>query len=120
MQCRGCASHTDAGLSGTPTLNFDDGTVRTVNVVSVVAASTVARSNFGPLNHGCIPTALVPVLTKLGNQFSGVAGWPSLIEAKIVDDCTHTIISAVVLASFSNGDAPVFLESQGDGSWAGT
>jgi len=67
-----------------------------------------------------MPTRLLPLLTSIGSDFSLPASWPTPIEARVVDDCGNNLTSGAVVASFSNGDAPLPLLSLRDGRWAAT
>lgn len=111
---------------GILTLFFEDGSVRTVNVLHVLAAGGATSQSTGvahPLatsTGGCTPTKLLPLLTTLGSQFTVPAAWPNTLEAQVVDDCGNPQVSGTVVTSFSNGDPPVPLISLGNGSWTGT
>ncbi len=112
---------------GIVTLFFEDGSVRTVNVVYVLASGGVTSQRTGPshpvpqLSTGsCTPTKLLPLLTSLGAQFTVPAAWPNTLEAQVVDDCGNPQVSGTVVASFTNGDPPVQLISLKNGSWTGT
>ncbi len=112
---------------GIVTLFFEDGSVRTVNVVYVLAAGGVTSQRTSPghpvpqLSTGsCTPTKLLPLLTSLGAQFTVPAAWPNTLEAQVVDDCGNPQVSGTVVASFTNSDPPVPLISLRNGNWTGT
>jgi uncharacterized protein (TIGR03437 family) len=60
------------------------------------------------------------VFTQLGVGFSTVAAWPTPIEATIVDDCGTLLTAGSAVASFSNGDPALQLNSLQDGRWSAT
>ncbi|HTM49950.1 MAG TPA: hypothetical protein VL285_14760 [Bryobacteraceae bacterium] len=103
---------------GTLTLQFADGTARTVALLLVIGGG--GGTGAGRNADGCTPTRLFPVPTSLGSGFSVPASWPVTVEAKVVDDCGSPAVSGSVVATFSNGDPPVTLNSLKDGRWTGT
>jgi uncharacterized protein (TIGR03437 family) len=52
-------------------------------------------------------------MTEGVNNFSVPAGWPSNLEASVIDNCGGPLPNASVTASFSNGDPPLTLKSDG-------
>ena len=123
-------SVSSAGLSpairqGVLTLLFQDGSVRTVNLLYLLAASGVSSHSAGvshPLaaSASCTPTKLLPLVTSLGSQFTVPAGWPNTLATQVVDDCGNSHVSGTVTATFSNGDPPLPLISLKNGNWTGT
>jgi len=110
---------TPGTYQGTLTLQFSDGRVSTVTIQFVVAgASAHAR----PVDTGdpCTPTQLMPSLVTLGSGFSVPAGYPQGLEAQVFDNCGNPQVNGSVYVSFNNGDAPVKLQSLGNGVWDGT
>ncbi|MEO8096759.1 MAG: hypothetical protein ABI811_03600 [Acidobacteriota bacterium] len=95
----------------------EDDSLRHVTVLLIVlpASSTALRSA-----DGCTPTKLLPVFTLLGSGFANPAGWPTSVGVIVVDDCGTPMTNGNVVASFSNGDAPLTLLSSGDGNWSAT
>jgi uncharacterized protein (TIGR03437 family) len=71
-------------------------------------------------SSNCKPTKLIPVFTQLGVGFSTVAAWPTPIEATVVDDCGNLLTAGSVVASFSNSDPALQLNSLNDGRWSAT
>jgi uncharacterized protein (TIGR03437 family) len=119
-----------AGLSpairqGVLTLLFQDGSVRTVNILYLLAAGGVSSSS-ADISHPwatsgtCTPTKLLPLVTSLGSQFTVPAGWPNTLAAQVVDDCGNPHVGGTVIATFSNGDPPLPLISLKNGNWTGT
>ena len=112
---------------GIVTVFFEDGSVRTVNVLYVLAAGGATSQRTGgsrPVaavtGASCTPTKLLPLLTSLGAQFTVPAAWPNTLQAQVVDDCGNPQVSGTVVASFTNGDPPVPLISLKNGTWTGT
>jgi uncharacterized protein (TIGR03437 family) len=68
----------------------------------------------------CTPTKLIPVFSLLGGGFSTSVAWPTNLEVNVLDDCGTPLKNGGVTVSFSNGDPPVSLLSNGDGKWSGT
>jgi uncharacterized protein (TIGR03437 family) len=119
----------NAGLAagtytGAITLSFSDGNSRVVNLVAVVAtgasSTSAAFAEDGVNDAGCVPTKLLPIFTLLGINFVSPVGWPSNIEAVVVDDCGSLVSAGSVTASFSNSDPALPLTSLQNGRWTGT
>ena len=119
-----------AGLSpairrGVLTLFFQDGSIRTVNILYLLptgGASAHSTSGSQPMVDAgsCIPSKLLPLVTSLGAQFAVPAAWPNTLAAQVVDDCGNPHVSGTVTTTFSNGDPPVQLTSLKNGNWTGT
>ena len=101
-----------------------NGAVRTVNVTVIVlpAGSAISTSRPGPGSTRaeaapraatCTPSKLALTETGLVNNFSIPAGWPATLIVQLNDDCANAVSNGAVVASFSNGDAPVSLLSNG-------
>jgi uncharacterized protein (TIGR03437 family) len=109
------------------TLIFNDGEIRSVGILGVVAPAGTTpitpAAEDGPApakpraSTGCTPTTLYPIFTDLGSGASVPAGWPSAIVAEVVDDCGNAIDSGSVVASFNNGDPPLPLSDIQGGQW---
>ena len=69
---------------------------------------------------GCVASQLVPAITTLGQSFGLPAAWPISLEALVMDDCGNPLTDGNVHVSFSNGDAPISLQSADGGLWANT
>jgi uncharacterized protein (TIGR03437 family) len=104
------------------TLAFDDGSIRTVSILAVVApSSSSTSSNSRELprqTSGCKATKLLPEFTLVGYSSNVTAGYPAAVEAKIVDDCGMPLTEGSAIVSFSNGDAELSLISLQDGRWS--
>jgi len=107
---------------GTLTLQFSSGTAQTVSLLFVVAGggSIGSSDRSSRAAAGCVPTRLVPLFTSLGYGFSVAAAWPAPVEIRVVDDCGNPVVDGAVVATFSNGDAPLSLASLKDGRWTAT
>jgi uncharacterized protein (TIGR03437 family) len=111
---------------GLAEVGFNQGTF-SVNVTMILTgaagatpASTGARAAAHPADHpaaananGCTPANLILTETGLDNSFSVPAGWPSNLIVGLNDDCGDNVGSGSVSASFSNGDPPLTLVTQG-------
>jgi len=108
---------------GRITLDFG-GTTRIIEVVLVVPPGPAAAGRevraAASRQADCSPSSLAVVLTLLGQQFFVRAGAPVPVEVKVADNCGSLLTSGSVVASFSNGDAPLNLVALGDGRWSGT
>ncbi len=112
------------------TFAFDDGSVRTVSILSVLAEPSLGTSNSSPQTStrgvrsatasGCQATRLLPVFTQLGSGPSAPASFPIAIQVRVADDCASPLTTGSVVASFSNNDPPKPLVSLGSGTWSAT
>jgi uncharacterized protein (TIGR03437 family) len=94
--------------------------VRTVNVVLIVTGSAQSPTlvsggrNFAPAlvapAAGCTPSKLVALQSGLVSNFSTPAGWPTPLAIQLADDCGAPVTNGAVVATFSNGDAPLSLQ----------
>jgi len=88
--------------------------VRTVNVTLIVEGSGAARSDRTlaipqQQTATCTPSQLVPTQTGLVNAFAQPASWPTPLNVLLTDDCANPITAGQIVATFSNGDAPLQL-----------
>ena len=90
------------------------GIVRMLNVTLVVTppASVAPPPASSIVPHGqanavCMPNSLAVTQTGMANNFAVPAGWPSSLMVQLNDDCGSPVTNGSVVASFSNGDAPV-------------
>jgi uncharacterized protein (TIGR03437 family) len=100
-----------------------NGVVVVVNVTLVVpaggAASTSAQVH--PLaTSSCTASRLALTETGLVNNFSVPAGWPSALIVQLNDDCGNAVSNGAVVASFSNGDAPLPLSNALSNTYSAT
>jgi hypothetical protein len=103
------------------------GAIRAVNVTAIVLppGSTAADPSAefaAPLQSaGCSPTKLALVETGLLNNFATPAKWPAALIVHLFDDCANSVSGGAVVASFSNGDAPLSLRGDGpNGTYSAT
>lgn len=105
-----------AGIyQGLAEVGLPQGTL-SVNVTLILAA--VANGSVLPGPHadalsGCTPSQLIITETGIANGFTVPAGWPSNLIASLNDDCGNPVGTGSVSASFSNGDPPLTLVTQG-------
>ena len=107
---------------GTFTLQFGDGSLRTVDVALVLRAGPAANSAkiHSTTTVGCAPARLIPIFTSLGSDFNIPASWPSALEMIVVDDCGEPLTAGSVATTFSNGDPVLALTALREGNWGGT
>ena len=113
------ASGLAAGIySGSVNVSIS-GAVRTVNVTAVVlpAGSVAAPASAAPRAAGCAPGKLALTETGLVNNFAVPAKWPATLIVQLNDDCGASVSNGAVVASFSNGDAPLTLHNDGQGAF---
>jgi uncharacterized protein (TIGR03437 family) len=96
--------------------------LQSVNVTFVVAPTSAAdaRSRPRPEVLGCTPSALAITETGLPNNFAVPAGWPATLIVQLDDDCGSPVLNGNVIASFSNGDAPLALVGDALGNYSAT
>jgi uncharacterized protein (TIGR03437 family) len=90
---------------------------------SVSQLLTSSRANTGAADPFVKPcgTTLFPVIKVDAGGFLPVASWPAPILVDVLDAAMKPVPStAIVIASFSNGDPPLRLVSSQDGHWSGT
>jgi trimeric autotransporter adhesin len=122
---------------GTIRLGFSDGSVQTVNVLSVVAPAgtapqTISANALTPAASGC-PSVLLPQMTSFSSNFTANASQSVPLSVTVVDDCGHALpnsTSSSVIASFYDATKPPGpsaklqpdqrLTPQGGGVWSGT
>jgi uncharacterized protein (TIGR03437 family) len=92
--------------------------VRSVSVILIVTSSTTPAvvsklvspdASLTPAAT-CAPSKLVALQTGLVSNFSTPAGWPTPLAIQLVDDCGSSVTNGSVIATFSNGDAPISLQ----------
>ncbi len=106
---------TPGTVRGSLSFTFGDGSVKTVDLVSVVPKSTTVSGSpaiFRPQDsNSCAPARLVGVLTSLSDFDAVNPGKYSGVRARIVDDCGNPMVSGSVTAVFSGDDPPLQLNS---------
>jgi uncharacterized protein (TIGR03437 family) len=97
--------------SGLVNVAFGAGALRSLNVgISVV----------DPAATNCKPQFLYLTETALPDNFATRIGFPTPLEAVLVDNCGNYISNGLVSASFSNGDPDLVLQPLGQGQYAAT
>jgi hypothetical protein len=103
------------------------GALRAVNVIAIVvppgttAAEPSAEFAASPQAVSCSPSKLALVETGLVNNFATPAKWPATLIVQLYDDCANPVSGGAVVASFSNGDAPLSLRGDGqNGTYSAT
>lgn len=85
--------------------------ISTVNVTLIMPAGTPVplSASAGSLAPRASCSAAKVVATQVGlvNSFSAPASWPTPLSVQLSDDCGNAINSGQVVATFSNGDAPL-------------
>lgn len=107
---------------GAITLLFDDGTARSIGVLSVVAPSlaAAARRAGSVAGPSCNSTQLLPQFTSLQNGFVVSSQQPIGLQVQVVGSCGATVDDGGVIVRFNNGDPEVPLVHNGSGLWTGT
>jgi len=70
--------------------------------------------------QACVPQQLYLTQTGIPDGFAARTGFPTPLEAVLVDDCGNFVSNAMVSATFSNGDPGIAMEPIGYGQYAGT
>jgi uncharacterized protein (TIGR03437 family) len=96
--------------------------LQSVNVTFVVQnnGTVNASSRFRPEAAGCAASKLAITETGLANNFAVPAGWPATLIVQLNDDCAAPVTNGNVVASFSNGDAPLNLVGDSLGNYSTT
>ena len=106
------------------TLQFDDGSIRTIPItVSVSDSGIPPKAGVTAASHAdasCAPSSLIPTMVSLPPSFSVSAGWPIGLEVQVKDNCGGPLTSGAVSVSFSSGEPPLSLWSLLDGRWQAT
>jgi trimeric autotransporter adhesin len=118
---------------GTITLQFSDGTPRTISVLTVVAPTSTAGTSSSlksadgltPQASGSCSGTLQVVSRSLRSNFGAIVGQPTTVEVQVIDSCGNLAVpvnpsNPSVSAFFSNGDDKVALTHVGNGVWTGT
>jgi uncharacterized protein (TIGR03437 family) len=90
------------------------------NTASSSARSSNTMSRFQPRQSGCTASQLAMTETGLANNFAAPAGWPATLVIQLNDDCGAPVANGNVVASFSNGDAPLNLAGDTFGNYSAT
>ncbi|MEO5925919.1 MAG: hypothetical protein ABIR70_19020 [Bryobacteraceae bacterium] len=93
---------------------------RYLPVVAVVPSFSASAEPSRQAAATCVPTRIVPVVGSPLKGFEALTAWPTELDVTVVDDCAGFDQTSVVYATFSNGDAPVFLTADDPGHFRGT
>ena len=109
----------------TITLQFNDGTPRTISLLTVVAPDPTGSSRVAPRTANDCSTLNLQWRTPSPASFSVLQGRGQTLEVQVVDSCGNLIgpsnpRSASVTATFSNRDTDLSLVHIGNGVWTGT
>ena len=100
--------------------------LQSVNVTFIVqpagssGASLPSIGRVKPKVAGCAASKLAITETGLANNFAVPAGWPATLIVQLNDDCAALVNSGNVVASFSNGDAPLNMAGDSLGNYSAT
>jgi uncharacterized protein (TIGR03437 family) len=120
LTIQAASSNLAAGIyTATLGLSFSDQSTRSIGLLLVVAPNSPPKSDIRSAGN-CTPTKLLPLFSLPGAGFNVAAAWPTPIAVSVVDDCAVPLTTGTVIVTFSNGDAPLPLLSQRNGSWTGT
>jgi uncharacterized protein (TIGR03437 family) len=89
-------------------------------LISRSSVSPSQMSSSKPQVAGCSPTLLAITETGLANNFAVPASWPATLIVQLNDNCAAPVTSGSVIASFSNGDAPLNLIGDSLGNYSAT
>ncbi|SRR5579871_150745 len=100
----------------------DNSPLQVVNLLFLVTGSGPGTNSVSVDGAGssCSPTQLLGLFRSLGSNFLSPIAWPTSIELQVADDCGNPVTNATVVASFSNGDAPLALASLQNGVYTAT
>ncbi|HTC89201.1 MAG TPA: hypothetical protein VK686_12930, partial [Bryobacteraceae bacterium] len=93
--------------------------MQSINVTFVVQ-NTASSSSAKPQAAGCTPSIVGITETAIPNNFVVPAGWPAALNVQLTDDCGAPVTNGNVVASFSNGDAPLSLTGDSLGNYTAT
>lgn len=97
-------------------------TLESVDVTLIVSPGTTSHDRSGLQSHaaGCTASKLAITETGIPNNFAVPAGWPATLIVQLSDDCASAVAAGNVIASFSNGDAPLNLVADQLGNYSAT
>ncbi|MBM3763940.1 MAG: hypothetical protein FJW32_00990, partial [Acidobacteria bacterium] len=105
---------------GAITLQFFDGAIRTINVLTLVVGAEF-RTTASGRGASCNPARLLPQWAAPRDNASVTLATASSLQVKVIDDCGQPLIqNGTVVARFSNGDPPVPMVHTGNGVWSAT
>ena len=109
-------------------LLFDDGSTRTINILSIVPATAPSLSGKQRPRDAanCGRPNLRAEFLSIPENTTVSVGQPVSLEVKVADECGNLLLgnernaNSAVFAKFSNGDADLRLIPLGNGIWTGT
>lgn len=108
-------------LRGSISFQFDDGSVRNVRILGIVADSAAALTEELTLQNACPPLQME--LASSGTRIEARLGEPVRMGVKLHDSCGRALDANTpgvkVFASFTNGDPQLQLGYEGDAAWGG-
>jgi hypothetical protein len=107
------------GPAASGTSGFDQQRLSRRSVPDDSGPRTMA-TGLEPAVDGCAPQRLHAVYRSISDNFRTPVAWASPVEVLVADDCGGAVTDATVVASFSNGDPPLILQSLGNGLYVGT
>ncbi|MCH7978677.1 MAG: hypothetical protein IH935_06830 [Acidobacteria bacterium] len=119
----------DVYRAGLTVLTSNDGELHPVNLLFLLLpAGSALPAGLGMGNlpwpvarlDGCTPSKLLLQFTSVFNRFNAIAGWPSLFQLNMRDDCGNPASGGSVVLTFSNGDPPLLLTDLGNSQYGGT
>ncbi len=106
---------------GTLSVSFSTNIVQDVSIALVVTSGTTTSGAKGaPALAACTPARMVMVETQLVQNFRTVVGWPTALNAQLVNDCGEKVTDATVLATFSTGDSTLLMQNLRNGNYSAT
>jgi hypothetical protein len=102
---------------------FSDGTVRSVDVTSLVlppAGSQTQEAKLGPATGGCSVRGLVLAIASPSADSIQKVTQSEAVRVNATDDCGNPMTDGAINVAFSNGDPDLPLRHQGNGVWTGT
>lgn len=112
---------------GAVTMQFEDGAIRTVNLLTVVAPTGILATKDGRREAAsCASDQLQVLFSEPTAGVAGAVGKPVNFEVRASDQCGNPLTvspgnwTAGVTITFSNGEPPIALTHIGNGTWRGT
>lgn len=105
---------------GAITLQFFDGSIRTINVLNLVVGAEF-RTTANGRGAACNPARLLPQWSSPRENAAITIASAASLQVKVIDDCGQPLMqNGTVVARFSNGDPPVPMVHTGNGVWSAT
>ncbi|MES1257401.1 MAG: putative Ig domain-containing protein, partial [Acidobacteriota bacterium] len=91
-------------------------------ISALVSAPGVKGSHPAAAGPVCANAQLVPTQTGLVSNFSAPTSWPTQLAVRLFDTCGSVVSNGQMVATFTNGDPPLPLNSvnSGSGLYSGT